>query len=103
MLRIIVATLAAILMIVPGNINLNSRQVVVNDDDTISTECSFSVEIDGLEVLLPTIINGKIVSEEEAIESFLHTGEHLGMFSSAEAAEIYAFWLHLQQELKYGE
>lgn len=87
--------------VVEGNIDLDSRIVVFNKDDTFSTEISFSVEIDGLEVLLPLIINGELVSEEEAIDHFLRTGEHLGMFSSVEECEQYAEELHLQQEEKY--
>ena len=103
MLQAIVSLLAAALMVVPGNIDLDSRQVVANTNGSISTELSFSCEIDGLEVLLPTVINGSVVSEEEAIEHFLESGEHLGMFCSPEDAELYAFWLHLRQEEKYGD
>ena len=89
--------------IVEGNIDLNDRIVVFNEDGSFSTEISFSVEIDGLEVLLPLIINGELVSEEEAVEHFLETGEHLGMFSSIEEAEQFAEELHLQQEERYKE
>ena len=102
MLKVIVSVLAAILMIVPGNIDLDNRQVVANGNG-FSTELSFSIEIDGLEVLLPTVIDGEIVSEEEAIEHFFASGEHLGMFRYPEAAEVYAFWLHIRQEAEYGE
>lgn len=87
--------------VVEGNIDLNDRIVVFNDDGSFSTEISFSVEIDGLEVLLPLVVNGKLVSEEEAIDHFLRTGEHLGMFSSIEEAEQFAEELHLRQEEKY--
>lgn len=87
--------------VVEGNIDLDDRIVVFNEDGTFSTEISFSVEIDGLEVLLPLIIDGELVSEEEAINHFLRTGEHLGMFSSIEEAEQFAEELHLQQEEKY--
>lgn len=89
--------------VVPGNIDLNNRVVIWNEDGSFSTEISFSVEIDGLEVLLPLIIDGKIVSEEEAIQHFLKTGEHLGMFATIEEAEAYAVELHLRQEAMYGE
>lgn len=102
MLQVIISLLAAILMVVPGNIDLDNRQVVASEDG-ISTELSFSVEIDGLEVLLPTVIDGKIVSEKEAIEHFMQTGEHLGMFRTPEEADVYAYWLHLRQQEKYGE
>ena len=87
--------------VVEGNIDLDSRIVLFNTDGSFSTEISFSVEIDGLEVLLPLIVNGKLVSEEEAVEHFFETGEHLGMFSSIEEAEKYAEELHLRQEERY--
>ena len=51
-----------------GNIDLYNRPVLHNDDGSISTVESFSVNIDGIEVLLPSIINGERVSEEEAIK-----------------------------------
>ena len=89
--------------VVPGNIDLNSRQIVIWDDGSFSTEISFSVEIDGLEVLLPLIVDGKLVSEDEAIQHFLTTGEHLGMFSNVEECEAFAAELHLRQEAFYGE
>lgn len=101
MLQMICSIIAAILMVVPGNIDLNNRQPVVNKDGSISTELSFSIEVDGLEVLLPTVINGQIVSEDEAIEHFFDSGEHLGMFKSPEHAEIYASILHLRQAEMY--
>ena len=87
--------------VVEGNIDLDDRIVVFNEDGTFSTEISFSVEIDGLEVLLPLIIDGDLVSEEEAINHFLRTGEHLGMFSSIEECEKFAEELHLRQERRY--
>ena len=85
-----------------GNIDLNNRVVVANPDGSFSTEISFSVGFDEGEVLLPTVIGGHIVSEEEAIEHYLLTGEHLGVFSGPEEAERYAFWLHIRQETYYG-
>ena len=89
--------------IVPGNIDLDNRPVLVWEDGSFSTELSISVEFDGLEVLIPTIVNGKLVSVEEAIEHFLETGEHLGMFSSIEECESYATELHLRQQEYYGQ
>ena len=85
-----------------GNIDLDNRKVVKNADGSISTERSFSVNIDGKETLLPTVINGKIVSEDEAIDHYYKTGEHLGRFDSVEEAEAYAEALHRRQEKKYG-
>ena len=89
--------------LVPGNIDLNNRIILWNGDGTYSTEISFSVEIDGLEVLLPLIVDGKLVSEEEAIQHFFETGKHLGMFASVEECDAYAVELHLRQEAFYRE
>ena len=86
-----------------GNIDLNNRQVVRNKDGTISTERSFSVNIDGKEVLLPTVINGKIVDEDTAIDHYYKTGEHLGKFDTVKEAEEYAEKLHERQDRYYNE
>ena len=84
-----------------GNIDLNNRIVVHNSDGSISTEISFSTNIDGYEVLLPTVINGQIVSEEEAINHYISTGEYLGRFSTVSEAESYAEALHNRQDWYY--
>ena len=86
-----------------GNIDLNNRIVVENPDGTISTERSFSTEFDGKEVLLPTVINGEIWDEEDAIDYYLETGEYLGIFDTVAEAEDYAERLHERQEWFYGE
>lgn len=84
-----------------GNIDLNNRIVVRNNDGSISTERSFSVNIDGQEVLLPTIIYGKVKTQNEAIDHYYATGEYLGKFNTVAAAEDYANRLHLRQEWYY--
>lgn len=90
-------------MITKGNIDLDKRPVVKNSDGTISTVRSMSVNIDGQEVLIPTVSNeGKVLSEEEAIKLYLKTGKHLGKFSTPEAATAYADKLHENQAVQYG-
>jgi hypothetical protein len=84
-----------------GNIDLNNRKVVHNSDGSISTEFSFTVGFDGKSVLLPSVVNGKIVSEEEAIDHYLKTGEYLGIFDNEEEAQEYAQMLHERQEWYY--
>jgi hypothetical protein len=84
-----------------GNIDLDNRVVVTNPDGSISTELSFSTEIDGFEVLLPQVVNGSVVSQAEAIEHYVATGEHLGKFVYWQAAEQYAEVLHCRQEQHY--
>jgi len=105
-MNLLLAMFSLMLAVFPcgrGNIDLNNRQVVVNIDGSISTERSFSVEFDGYETLLPLVVDGKVVSEEEAIEHYLATGEHLGKFNSVKEAELYAELLHLRQEQYYKE
>ena len=86
-----------------GNIDIYNRTPVVNPDGSISTVDSFSVNIDGKEVLLPTIIAGKRVSQDEAIDHYYETGEYLGKFDTVAEADDYAQRLHEQQERLYGD
>lgn len=89
-------------MIEPGNIDIHNRPVVKNADGSISTVRSMSTNIDGREVLIPTVSDdGRIMSDDEAIDNFMRTGRHLGMFSSPEAATAYAESLHDQQAEEY--
>ena len=86
-----------------GNIDLNNRPIVKNSDGTISTVRSMSFQDDnGKEVLIPTVINGKVVSDDEAINHYYKTGEYLGKFDSVEAADKYAIQLHKDQEKQYS-
>jgi hypothetical protein len=87
-----------------GNIDLNNRQVVDNGDGTISTEVSMSFydEDTGKEILIPTVINGRIVSEDEAIDHYYETGEYLGMFDTPQEADEYAEKLHNRQNWYYN-
>jgi len=86
-----------------GNIDLDARIPVENEDGTISTESSISKNFDGKEVLIPTVVDGKRLSEDEAVEHYKKTGEHLGEFETPEAAEKYAKELSAQQKEKYGD
>jgi hypothetical protein len=81
-----------------GNINLAHRPVVQNDDGTVSTVRSISTNIDGAEVLIPTVSDdGRILSDDAAIEQYRRTGQHLGKFETVAQANAYAEALHQQQ------
>lgn len=80
-----------------GNIDVNNRPEVKNADGTISTLLSMSREEDGKEVLVPQVVDGKILNEDEAWKHYKETGEHLGKFDSSYAADAYAEDLHQAQ------
>lgn len=86
-------------MIEQGNIDLTNRPVVRNPDGSVSTIRSLSVGIDGQEILIPTVSEeGRIMSDDEAVQQYRRTGRHLGKFNSSEAASRYAVQLHEEQE-----
>lgn len=85
-------------LIEPGNINLMNRPAVKNADGSVSSVRSMSVNIDGKEVLIPTVSDdGRIMSDDEAVAQFEKTGRHLGKFKTPEEASAYADTLHNQQ------
>lgn len=89
--------------IAPGNIDLKNRPRVRNADGSISTVRSMSANFDGREVLIPTVSDdGRILTDEQAIDAYRRTGRHLGMFASPEAATRYAEQLHRDQERMYA-
>lgn len=79
-----------------GNIDLKNRPVVRNPDGTSSTVRTITIEENGKTILIPTVVNGKIVSNDEAIKHFHQTGEHMGIFKTEEDAEAYDRNLHNQ-------
>lgn len=46
------------------------------------------------EVLIPTVVGGRVVSDQQAIEHFRRTGENFGTFRSVQDADAYAKALH---------
>lgn len=85
-------------LIEAGNIDLATRPRVRNADGTTSTVRSISANYGGQEVLVPTVSDdGRVLSDEEALQAFEKTGRHLGKFKSPEAATAYAKRLHDQQ------
>lgn len=90
-------------LITPGNIDIHRRPVVHNRDGSISTVRSISIGTDAGEVLIPTVIGDRVVSDEAAIQHYFRTGEHLGIFKTPDAATAYAKSLHEQQALEYGK
>ena len=74
----------------PATLPLGVRDAVKNPDGSTSTVRTISIGTDEGEVLIPTVIGGRVVSDEEAIRHYERTGEHLGVFNSPEEATRYA-------------
>jgi len=81
-------------LVEPGNIDLYNRPAVQNPDGTTSTVRSMSFGENGIEVLIPTVVRGRVVSDDEAIQHYRRTGQHLGKFVTPEAATAYGSRLH---------
>jgi hypothetical protein len=81
--------------VVPGNIDLYNRPKVKNPDGSISTVRSMSFNDGRHEVLIPTVHpSGYIMSDNDAINHYYKTGQHLGKFTTPSAATRYAQQLH---------
>jgi hypothetical protein len=63
---------------------------------------SISIGTDQGEVLIPTVVGNRVVSNKEAVAHYKRTGEHLGIFRTPEDADAYAQSLHEQQAQEYS-
>lgn len=88
--------------IIGGNLPTNVTQQVDNGDGTVSTVRTISIGTDKGEVLIPTVIDGRVVSDEEAIAHYNETGENFGTFATSEDADAYAEQLHQAHARELG-
>jgi hypothetical protein len=88
-----------------GNIDLNNRDVYLHpgrENDFSSLE-SISVGVDGGKVMLiPKVVGGKMLDNQQAVDHMRKTGENLGVFDDEEAAKNHAINLERRQNAYYG-
>lgn len=90
-------------LVAAGNIDLSKRPIAHNPDGSYSTVRSISVDQDGHSYLIPTVVGGKVVSNDQAIQHFNQTGENLGQFDNWQNADKYAETLHNEQAAAYDK
>jgi GNAT superfamily N-acetyltransferase len=80
----------------PGNVDLFGQPKVKNPDGSTSTVDSIGVNIDGQELLLPTVTpDGRhFRTAQEAIDEYKRTRRHLGVFATQAAADAAGQQLH---------
>lgn len=85
-----------------GTVDLATRPMVPNPDGSISTVRSMGANIDGREVLMPTVHpNGYVMDNQAAIAHYLATGQHLGIFDTPQNLEAYSKQLSADQSRQY--
>jgi len=90
----VLPTLTPAGLISKGNINLDNLKSLKNEDGTTSSVSTMTAEFDGKTYLLPTVVDGKRLSQDEAVENFKSTRNHLGIFQSLQDADLYDEELH---------
>jgi len=73
----------------------------------ISTVRSMGISEDGNEVLIPTVVDGRLAptaaqAEEEAMRHYRRTGKHLGKYATRAASDAAATLLHEREALRTG-
>lgn len=87
----------------PGNIDMSARPNVKNADGSVSTVRSIGIELNGEHILIPTVSDdGRIMSNQEAIDTYKRTGKHLGKFASDSDADSAGVSLHNSEASRLG-
>lgn len=96
--------------LVRGNIDLKARPIAQTTSvsgrqpDATATVMSMSIGVDGREVLIPRVSDdGRIMSEQEAVDTFFRTGRMLGVFRNVADANAAAERIHQDQAVLYGD
>lgn len=79
------------------------RNRVTNPDGSVSTIKTMSFNDGTGEILIPTVVENRLLSEEDAIRHYEETGESFGTYGSVEDADKMAQYLHLLHEQKLAQ
>ena len=90
-------------LVTPGNIDVSKLPAVRNPDGSYSTVRSMGIEMDGKHYLIPKVVNGRVVSDDEAFNHFIKTGKHLGIFGSRADSDAYAKQLSEAEAKRIGK
>lgn len=80
----------------PGNLPIEDRKPLLNADGTYSTMRTITIGIgeNGETALIPTVLDGVLLSDEDAIQHFKDTKEHFGIFQDQKLADRYDQHMH---------
>lgn len=72
-----------------GNFLLSDidRPFYIDDDGQKRSEYKMGVNIEGKETLIPTVVNGTQLTEDQAIQRYYDTGLHMGQYDTVPEAE----------------
>lgn len=81
---------------VPATLDMDRRPHVVNADGSESTVRSMGFQDqNGDQVLVPTVgVKGNIMSDDEAVDNYYRTGQHLGKYGSIAESNAAAEAIH---------
>lgn len=90
-------------MVNPGTIDLTKRPAVHFPDGSAGSLYTYNTPIEsgkdkGKWIVTPGITpDGKVLTEDQAYDRAMRTGQHLGIFDSEKNSESYATFLHMKQ------
>lgn len=67
-----------------------NRPSYVDESGNKRSEYKIGINVNGKEVLIPTVVNGKQLSEDEAIARYYKTGLHMGEYNTPEESDYAA-------------
>lgn len=87
-------------VIAEGNINLSNRKPVKFGDSVATVRSISFSDRPGVEILIPTVVGGRVVSDQKAIDHYYKTGKHLGKYTTVSAAQRAAERIHQAEQAR---